>query len=192
MKLPFTGDTLKNPEGKDVPVLDRAKVDFSNAPLGRKKTETIVKRAQGGELIETKNTSGQVENTYTAKAGDAIFVNIHDAKDVYVPGNADNTRWQFDAFLDKGYEVSGGSLASGEVRVKSTTTARILPEAVEEDVAVRDAWGPGQHQFLYKGATLKQGGNGVVTGIDKSAFDETWEVMSLPAAKSSPPRFKNG
>ena len=190
MKLPFTGEIITNPEGNVVPVLDRFKLDFSQAPLGRKKTETIVKRAQGGELIETRNKDGQVETTYTAKAGDAIFVNIHDAKDVYVPGNPDHTRWQFDDFLSKGYEVSGGSLESGEVRVKSTTTARILPEAVQEDIAIKDAWGPGQHQYLYKGATLKAGTNGLVTGIDKSAFDATWEV--LPATKppaARPARF---
>ena len=190
MALPFTGETLANPEGKVCPVLDPSRVDFSKAVLGRKKTETLVRRAKGGELIETRNKEGQVETTYTTKPGDAIFVNLHDEKDVYCPGNADNTRWQFDDFLSKGYEVSAGSIAGGAVKVKSTASAKILPEAVTQDVCVKDAWGPGQHQFLYKGATLKQGNNGVVTGIDKSAFDATWEVLgqkSKPAA-APPPR----
>lgn len=191
MGLPYTGETLANPEGKVCPVLDPSRVDFSNAVLGRKKTETLVRRAKGGELIETRNKEGQVETTYTTKPGDAIFVNLHDEKDTYCPGNADNTRWQFDDFLTKGYEVTAGSIEGGAVKVKSTAAAKILPEAVAEDLCVKDAWGPGQHQFLYKGATLKLGGNGVVTGIDKSAFDATWEVMGQkqkPAA--APPARK--
>lgn len=35
MTLPFTGETMKNPEGKPCPVLDTYRIDFSEAKLGR-------------------------------------------------------------------------------------------------------------------------------------------------------------
>lgn len=183
MPLPFTGETLVNPEGKRCPVLDPARVDFTNAVTGRKKTETLVRRAKGGELIETRNAEGKIETTYTTAPGDAIFINLHNEKDMYCPGNPDNTRWKFDDFLSKGYEITAGTLSNGTVKVKSTASAKVLPEAVTEDVCIKDAWGPGLHQFLYRGATLKQGANGVVTGIDKSAFDATWEVLGANKAR---------
>lgn len=177
MTLPYTGETLVNPEGKTVPVLDRARVDFSQAGLGRKKTEMKVRRANGGEVIETRDTQGRIETVYTAKKGDAIFTNLHDAKDTYVPGHVDGTRWQFDSFLKKGYEITGGSIESGEVMVQGTVTSKILHEAVTEDMGVKDAWGKGLHQYLYKGATLKISESGQVIGIDKAAFDATWEIL---------------
>ena len=37
-----------------------------------------------------------------------------------------------------------------------------------------------EHQFLLKGATLKfalKDGTVVITGIDKKAFDDTWEIQ---------------
>lgn len=182
MTLPFTGETIKNPEGKPCPVLDTYRVDFSQAKLGRKITETLVRRSAGGEIIETRNSAGQLETSYTTKAGDAVFVNLHDAKDIFCPGNPDGTRWQFDEFLKRGYEVTSGSMAAGEVRVRSTATSKILPEAVTEDLCIADAWGPGKHQYLYKGATLKLNPDGHVTGIDKSAFDATWEVVGQKVA----------
>jgi hypothetical protein len=186
MKLPYTGETLANPEGKVCPVLDVSRVDFTGAGLGRKKTETLVRRAKGGEVIETRNSAGQIETTYTTKAGDAIFVNMHDEKDTYCPGNPDNTRWQFDDFLGKGYEITAGSIAGGAVKVKSTVTSKILHEAVTEDVCIKDAWGPGKHQYLYKGATLKLSVAGQVIGIDKSAFDGTWEVLGAKSTAPAP------
>jgi hypothetical protein len=191
MALPHTGETLANPEGKVCPVIDPSRIDFSNAVLGRKRTETLVRRAQGGEEIVTRNSAGKIETTYTTKPGDAIFVNLHDEKDTYCPGNPDNTRWQFDDLLKKGYEITAGSMANGTVKVKSTATSKILPEAVTEDVCIKDAWGPGKHQFLYKGATLKLNDGGHVTGIDKSAFDATWEIMT-PSKPAAPPPPRRG
>ena len=39
--------------------------------------------------------------------------------------------------------------------------------------------GEGEHQFLFPMATLKQDiETGRIVGIDKSAFDETWEIIS--------------
>jgi hypothetical protein len=185
MKLPYTAEAIKNPEGIPCRVLDRSGLDFSTAETGRKSAETLVKRASGGELIETRNAEGKLETSYTAQAGDAIFCNLHDEKDVYVPGKPDGTRWKFDALREMGYEIANGTLQSGQVRVKNASAFKILHEVVDDDICIKDAWGKGQHQFLYKGASLKLNANGMVTGIDKSAFDATWEIIPPPANPST-------
>jgi hypothetical protein len=107
MILPCTEETIASPDGIACKVLDSSRVDFSHAAKGRKSAKTLIKEAEGGETIETKNKVGLVESTYTAKAGDAIFVNINNPTDVYVPGNADGTRWQFSELTSKGYETVG-------------------------------------------------------------------------------------
>jgi hypothetical protein len=184
MQLPYTQETVSSPDGLDCKVLDSKAVSFANAFEGRKATETLVRRAEGGEAIETKNGEGKVESVYTAQAGDAIFVNLHNPDDVYVPGSPDGSRWQFKDLASKGYEITGDDHERGGVRVKSTTMSKLLLEAVEEPTCIKNAWGEGQHQFLFAGATLKLNNNGSVTGIDKSAFDATWEITSRPAIQS--------
>ena len=53
-----------------------------------------------------------------------------------------------------------------------------MPEIIIIPTCIKDAWGVGAHQFLFKGATLKKDlKSGKVTGIDKFAFDETWEII---------------
>ena len=179
MKLAYTGETISGPDGKLFPVLNEPAVDFKAAAEGRKSAETYVLRAQGGEAIETKNTTGQKENgdVHIAKSGDAIFQNLHNPDDRYVPNNS----LKFDALEQSGYEIVRKE-AEDRVFIKSKTKSKILVEAVSEPICIKDAWGAGQHQFLYPGATLKLNDNGKVTGIDKSAFDATWEV-SKPALK---------
>ena len=149
--------------------------------------ETLVRRAEGGEQIETKNSENKVESVYTAQSGDAIFINLHNLDDVYVPADADGARWKFKDLEKKGYEITREDQENGGVLVKSTTTAKLLHEIIQEPTCIKDAWGEGQHQFLFSGATLKQGDNGRVTGIDKEAFDATWEITSRPAPQSSGP-----
>lgn len=183
MAIHYTADTIKSPEGVDCAVLDVARVDFSNAATGRKAAETLVKEAKGGEVIITRNTKGEPEgDPYIAQKGDAIFVNLHNPDDVYVPGNADGSRWQFSELQQRGYEIVVNTPEG--VRVKSAEFSRLLVEAVQKPTCIKDAWGAGQHQFLYPGATLKDNGGGRVTGIDKTAFDATWEVAkgARPAA----------
>ena len=186
MLLPYTNEVVASPDGIDCKVLDANAVDASGAVEGRKATQTLVRRAEGGEAIETKNKEGKVESVYTAKAGDAIFINLHNPDDIYVPGNADGSRWQFSELTSKGYEISGEDQERGGVLVKSTSTSKLLHEAVEEPTCIKDAWGEGQHQFLFAGATLKLNANGRVTGIDKSAFDATWEITARPVVVSAP------
>lgn len=151
---------------------------------GRKATETLVRRAEGGERIETKNSEKKVESVYIAQTGDAIFINLHNPDDVYVPGDADGSRWQFKDLEKKGYEITRDDQENGGVLVKSTKTAKLLHEVIQEPTCIKDAWGAGQHQFLFAGATLKQGDNGRITGIDKEAFDATWEITSSPSSPS--------
>lgn len=190
--LPYTDDHVTSPEGIACRVLDVAALDFSGAATGRKATETLVRRAAGGEKIVTRNTAGLIESVYETKPGDAIFINLHNPDDAYVPGNADGTRWQFSELAAKGYEITGEDAALGGVRVKSNATFKILHEAVASPTCVRDAWGPGQHAFLHAGATLKLNANGSVSGIDKTAFDATWEVLQPATAlrKAKQPQQK--
>ncbi|MDR2901607.1 MAG: hypothetical protein LBU87_00660 [Lactobacillales bacterium] len=176
MDLPYTKEIIKNPQGIDCPVLNASKVDFKNALVARKSTLTLVKEARGGEKIETKNSTGKIESVYEAQKGEAIFVNIHNPKDMYVPGNSDGSRWQFKNVLNLGYEKAGN--AEDGMWVKSTNTAKVLIETVTEPLCIKDAWGKGNHQFLYPGATLKQDpATQKVTGIDKEAFEATWEII---------------
>jgi hypothetical protein len=190
MKLPYTTDIESSPEGTACQVLDTKAVDFSAAKLGRKTAETLIRRAKGGEELITRNKDGQIENTYVAKAGDAIFINLHNADDRYVPADRDGTRWQFSQLAEKGYIVTSGDPATGEVRVKNGQSFRVLSEAVEQPTCIRDAWGPGQHQFLFPGATLKLNDNGSVTGIDKSAFDATWELLPRASTPAKLPKMR--
>lgn len=185
MSLIYREESLVSPDGISCKVLDTDNVDFSAAVEGRKATETLVRCAVGGEHIETKNSEKRVESVYIAKSGDAIFVNLHNPDDVYVPGNPDGSRWQFKDLTSKGYEITGDDHEKGGVLVKSTKTAKLLPESIQQPTCIKNAWGEGQHQFLFTGATLKKDDKGNVTGIDKEAFDATWEITSKPPSPSS-------
>lgn len=175
MQIPYSDETITSPDGIACAVLDVTRVDFSAAALGRKTALTLVRCAVGGEHIETKNSEGKIESVYTAQAGDAIFINLHNIDDMYVPGNGDGTRWQFRELTSKGYDLVGEDNINGGTLIKSNKTAELLHEVIRKPTCIKDAWGAGQHVFLYKGATLKLE-NGRVTGIDKEAFDNTWEI----------------
>ena len=188
MAFKYTEAVVNSPDGIPCKVLDTQSIDFSFAVEGRKTAETLLRRAEGGERIETKNAEKKVESIYFAKAGDAIFINLHNLDDMYVPGNADGSRWKFQDIVSKGYEITGEDQLNGGVRIKSTKTSQLLHEAIKEPTCILNAWGEGQHQFLFEGATLKKGDNGTVTGIDKSAFDATWEIVGNPPKITPPTR----
>lgn len=184
--LPLKNETMTSPEGVECRILQPQKVDFSDAVWGRKATETRVMRAKGGELIQTEaGPDGSERDPFIAEEGDAIFQNLNNEKDVYIPSGKDGKHWKFDDFLQHGYELSQGSLDDDEVLVKSTNSSLILPEAVTEAIVIPNAYGAGNHQYLYAGATLKDAGEGRVTGIGKEAFDATWEVLG-PQKKANP------
>lgn len=192
MPLIYKQETIASPDGTLCKVLDTDRIDFNAAFEGRKATETLVRCAVGGERIETKNAEKKVEALYIAKAGDAIFINLHNPDDVYVPGNPDGSRWRFKDLAHKGYEMTGEDHKRGGILVKSTATAKLLHEIIQQPTCIKNAWGEGQHQFLFAGATLKQDDKGHVTGIDKEAFDATWEIKPKPSqpvpATNAPPK----
>ena len=71
------------------------------------------------------------------------------------------------------------------IKVKSTSIAYLLPEISIIPTCIKDAWGVGAHQFLFEGATLKKDlKTGKVTGIDKVAFNETWEIIEQKTIKN--------
>ena len=82
MKLPYTGEIIENPDGIPCKVLDTANVDASGAVEGRKTALTLVRRAEGGERIETLNDEGTVESVYVTQKGDAIFINLHNHQNI--------------------------------------------------------------------------------------------------------------
>jgi len=181
MTLPYTSEILQSPDGTECAVLDVLKIDFTNAARGRKRSETLVREAKGGERIVTVKQGGLIESECVAEKGDAIFVNLHDLNDIYIPGNPDGTRWKFDELAERGYEVVATDSENGGVRVKTAAVFKLLHEAVKKPTCIRDAWGQGNHQFLFPGATLKlneKDGNRV-TGINKPDFDGTWEIFGL-------------
>ena len=147
--------------------------------MGRKCKETIVLRAKEAEKIETTNALDLVESVYITKEGDAIFYNSE--KDKYVPRDGNGNAWMFDTIENYGYEITAEPFKFGDnvaIKVKSTNKAYVLPEIVEIPTCIKNAWGEGDHQFLFQGATLKKDPNsGKVTGIEKEAFDNTWEVF---------------
>ena len=175
MKLPFTDETIDNANGTPCRVLDSSRVDFQSAAFGRKTALTLVKKAEGGEATGQNFKDGPEGAEYVAQPGDAIFINSPD--DIYVPGNKDGSRLQYEDLEAKGYEKTRESTDGDGILVKSPT-APLLVKVVDEPICIKDAWGAGQHQFLYPGATLKLNDGGAVTGINKDGFDGKWEVVT--------------
>lgn len=180
MKLPFTGEVIRSPDGREYEVLDAEKTDFSAAIPARKITEILVRKAMGGEHVHTRNSSGYLEESYVAKPGDAIFIYRNDNRKTYVPADRDGTRWKFGEILHRGYLIVDGCLSRNDVIVSNSRTFRILHEAVEEDICIRNPFGTGVNQFLHPRATLLLHPDGSVRGLEKCVFDEEWEI--LPSA----------
>ena len=154
-------------------VLDVENINFSQAKVGVKKQLTKVVCAKGGEKIVTKNNKAEIENITIAQTGDAIFCN--NKNDKYIPSTNGKT-WKFDSLQSYGYEIV--KTLKNCVYVKSTNKALLLVEIINQPSCIQNAFGNNKHQFLYKGATLKKDiKTGKVTGIDKHAFDTTWEVF---------------
>lgn len=185
MILTYLDEKIANENGIECRVLDTTAIDFSEARFGRKSATTLVIRANGGEKIDTLNKDQLVESTYVANEGEAIFCN--NETDIYVPRNSEGVGCRFDQIEECGYEVvSAISTEDGRkaMNIKNTKVARILPEVITEPTCIKDAWGEGSHQFLFEGATLKQDPESKkITGIDKNAFDATWEVTGISQAR---------
>lgn len=164
--IEFNGITFK--------VLDVKSVDFSSADTGVKSKITKVIKATGGEIIETKNANGQTESIVVAEPNDAIFCN--NDLDRYIPRDKGGNHLKVDNLNCCGYTVT--SQQDNVLFVKSNKPAKLLIGAIKEPTCIKDAFGEGVHQFLYSGATLKQEiGTTKVRGIDKDAFESTWEIF---------------
>lgn len=178
MNLNYTDEIIVSPDGIPCKVLDTESIDFKDGCIGRKAKETLVLKAKGGEKIDTINSQGLVEATYITKPGDAIFYNSE--TDKYVPRDSNGNSWKFDNITDYGYEITFGLHSinfNDAIKIKSTKLAYLLPRAITLPTCIKDAWGEGDHQFLYSGATLKKDiESGKVTGIEEEAFNNTWEI----------------
>ena len=186
MPVLYTAEIIQNPQGVGCRVININALDFTQAKLAKKSAVTRLRSAKGGEKIETKNAKGDIENTYIAQKGDALFINPHLADDCYVPANADGTRWQFKDIPLKGYDIVGTDPANDDLFIKSNQNAYILLNIIQEPSCIKNAFGHGQHQFLFKGASLKKSHDGQITGIDQDAFNATWEVVKSDAAQKNP------
>ena len=175
----YKDETIENYDGTKCKVLDVTSLDFYNGLTGRKKTETLVLKAKGGEEIITTNGIGAVEAKYTANLGDAIFCNSE--SDIYVPRDRDGNAFKFSEIGKYGYDIVTGLYRVGEndaVIVKSNRYAKILKEIIVIPTCIKNAFGEGAHQFLFEGATLKRDlETGMISGIDKKPFDNTWETI---------------
>ncbi len=176
--LCYTDEIICNKNGVPCRVLDISKLDFSKACVGRRKEVTVLK-AKGNEKIETCNSAGLIESTYIANYGDAIFIN--NERDIYVPRDLLGNAWKFDCIESYGYKIVSNIFSyngSDAIKVKGIKLSKLLPEIIACPTCIKDAWGYGEHQFLFEGATLKMDiESGRITGIDKSAFFDTWEII---------------
>lgn len=163
----FNGITFK--------VIDEQKLDFTNAKMGFKSAKTKVVCAKGGEIIETKNNEGKIECISKAEKGSAIFCN-NDA-DRYIPRNSNGQCYKFNEIEKHGYDIVESK--DDYIIIQSNNKALLLFDLIKEPSCIKDAWGEGQHQFLYEGAVIKKDcKNAKITGIDKVAFKNTWTILN--------------
>ena len=155
-------------------VIDTEKLDFSNAKMGIKSKITKVYNARGGEKIITRNKNNEIESVVIAKKNDAIFYN--NDSDMYIPTDSNGNHWKFDKIETYGYKIVKNH--ENYVEIQSNNKALLLVGCVEKESVIKDAFGKGQHQFLYQGATIKKDiKTGAISGIDKVAFESTWKII---------------
>lgn len=179
-KLPYTDEIIEF-EGKTYKVIDTAKLEFLTAKVGVKSKLTKVYCAKGGEKIETTNEKGEVESVVVAEKGDAIFYN--NEHDQYIPAGEDGKHWKYSEIESHGYSIQEHNDEENYVVVRSNNKALLLVGCVEENSAIKNAFGDGKPQYLYEGATIKKDIKTCnISGIDRAAFENTWEI--LPEAEA--------
>ncbi len=138
----------------------------------RKATLTKVYIASEGQKIETI-VGGNVETTFIAEGDEIIFEN--NPQDVFVPRDKSgkpNGR----EILKQSYDWVKGGVRDSIAFYRPNKVEDVAHEVVTQNTVIFDAYGEGQHQYLTIGATLKIKGDRV-TGINKEAFDNTWELI---------------
>ena len=167
-------EKIKNENGIYCEVLNLDELDFTNAKLGIKCSLTKVIRALGGEKIVTTNKEGLIEAVYIAKENDAIFVNSN--IDKYVPRDDTGNTFKFNEVNKYGYEIVESK--NDYLVVRSNNKALLLVEEVKKPTCKKNGWGKDAHLFLIEGATLKKDiKTGQITGIEKTAFLNTWLIL---------------
>ena len=190
MSLVYKNEFINDADGVPHAVLDVQNCDFSNDPsatFGMKTAPTFAFRAKAGQKIVTSQ-GGNVEASFECKGGEIVFVNRlpNGQMDIYVPrdGAGNSTGEQI---LKTGYTLLSGDLDRGALFRPSAAPSKILFEAIKEPTVIVDAFGPGNHQFLGEGATLKIAGTSV-TGINQAAFDVTWALTDENGVVTRPAR----
>ncbi len=169
----YTGEVI-NFDGKDFKVIDTSKLDFSKAKLGVKASLTKIVVAKNDEIIETKNNKGEVETIHKVKKGEIIFCNNDD--DRYCPCYDNGNGWKLEDIEKNGYVFVENK--DDCIMIRSNNKALLLVEFIQENSCIKDAFGEGQHQFLYKGEKKKKDlKTEKITGIDKIAFENTWTIL---------------
>jgi hypothetical protein len=204
--LAYVPDAYRtNEHGTKCLVLDTDKIDFSNAKHARKKATTLVIEAHGGENTAQIFANGkETQWPYTAQKGDAIFIQgdieaglnfmktgevseTHGPIDVYVPDNAklsSTGRLQFKDLETEGFEILPPQDWDIGTMVKSPP-AKILHEANQYWVCITPKKEGGQIKFFPPKSSFKLL-DGQVSGINKIAFDETWEILPEPNTGVAP------
>lgn len=172
----YLDENLVSPCGTICKVLDTASIDYSSFVPAVKKVFPLVFRANGGELIEAKNQDGTIETTVIADVNDAIFMSPTNINDLYIPQGIHGGRLKFDELEENGFKVIKFLSFTAIVIAKQLTPCLVLLNSIHTPTCIKDAFGPGRHQFLYPGAVLKKTERGV-SGISKEIFDSTWEVL---------------
>jgi len=181
-KLPYTDEIIES-EGKTYKVIDTAKLEFLTAKVGVKSKLTKVYCAKGGEKIETTNEKGEVESVVVAEKGDAIFYN--NEHDQYIPAGEDGKHWKYSEIESHGYSIQEHNDEENYVVVRSNNKALLLVGCVKENSAIKNAFGDGKPQYLYEGATIKKDiKTGNISGIDRAAFENTWEILPEAEARA--------
>jgi len=174
-RLPYLNQTVLSPDGTPCRVLFVEGLCFDGAPIGRKCSTTLVRRARQNEQVVTFFSDGTVESVTQANENDAIFENS--PTDRYIPRDASGNPFNFQHIEQYGYQIV--EQGSSDCLVKSKLFAKLLVGAVRQPTCILDAFGEGNHQFLFVGATLKQDIlSGKITGISKEAFVKTWKICS--------------
>ena len=204
--LAYTGDVVFNGDGIAHFVLDLDNFDVSEAVSARKKSTTLVLRAEDGQHTAQVFPSGnETQWEYTTVDGDAIFVQgdieackkyivtgeiPEDAKgnlDIYVPDNAKHSadgRLKYDQLQAEGYEIQSGTenFFGTEAKVYSPKALMLFPPHTNTKPVciVKDGK---QSKFFPPNAAFKIADDGTISGINPDAID-TWEVM--PGASPAP------
>ncbi len=178
----FTDDPpIRHTDGLDYAVLDPTKLDFTgpNIVFGKKTHATRVHIAKPGEVICAQPGGFSEVADYTAAGGEIVLTNeLHNGRiDSYVLRTQDGHPVGMDV-LEEHYALIGGDIhGEGAYYCPIDPCVPLLHEAIDRPTCIMNEYGVGIHAFYKEGATLKLL-HGKVSGIERDAFDETWQLTT--------------